>query len=115
MKHVDIKHVVVFVALVVGSPADAATYDYTAAWLEVQLCDADPDSAPTRAPADPYFSTNVRVAPGHFIDRDNVMDRQKMGGAEVCDPPNGTVHYFDPDQNLPRTRTGDLLESLSRR
>jgi hypothetical protein len=28
-----------------------------------------------------------------------------MGGAEVCDPPSGTVHYFDPDQNLPSTRT----------
>jgi hypothetical protein len=34
------------------------------------------------------------------------MDCQNMGGAEVCDPPNGTVHYFDPDQNLPCTRTG---------
>jgi hypothetical protein len=31
------------------------------------------------------------------------MDCQNMGGAEVCDPPNGTVHYFDPDQNLPCT------------
>jgi hypothetical protein len=30
MKHVDIKHVVVFAALVVGSSANAATYDYTA-------------------------------------------------------------------------------------
>jgi hypothetical protein len=30
MKHVDIKHVVVFAALVVGSSANAATYDDTA-------------------------------------------------------------------------------------
>ena len=61
-----------------------------------------------RAPADPYFSTNVKVAPGHFIDHDNGLDCQNMGGAEVCDPPNGTVHYFDPDQNLPCTRTGAM-------
>jgi hypothetical protein len=61
---------------------------------------------PARAPADPYFSANARVAPGHFIGHDNGMDCQNMGGAEVCDPPNGTVHYFDPDQNLPCTRTG---------
>jgi hypothetical protein len=57
-------------------------------------------------PADPYFSSNVKVAPGHFIDHDNGMDCQNTGGAEVCDPPNGTVRYFDPDQNLPCTRTG---------
>jgi hypothetical protein len=66
---------------------------------------------PTRAqpaPADPYFSTNVKVAPGHFIDHDNGMDCQNTGGAEVCDPPNGTVRYFDPDQNLPCTRTGAM-------
>ena len=62
----------------------------------------------TRAPADPYFSSNAKVAPGHFIDHDNGMDCQNMGGAEVCDPPQGTVHYFDPDQNLPCTRTGAM-------
>jgi hypothetical protein len=62
----------------------------------------------TRAPADPYFSSNAKVAPGHFIDHDNGMDCQNMGGAEVCDPPKGTVHYFDPDQNLPCTRTGAM-------
>ena len=60
------------------------------------------------APADPYFSSNAKVAPGHFIDHDNGMDCQNTGGAEVCDPPNGTVHYFDPDQNLPCTRTGAM-------
>jgi hypothetical protein len=60
------------------------------------------------APADPYFSSNVKVAPGHFIDHDNGMDCQNTGGAEVCDPPNGTVRYFDPDQNLPCTRTGAM-------
>jgi hypothetical protein len=60
------------------------------------------------APADPYFSSNAKVAPGHFIDHDNGMDCQSTGGAEVCNPPNGTVHYFDPDQNLPCTRTGAM-------
>ena len=60
------------------------------------------------AQADPCFSSNAKVAPGHFIDHDDGMDCQNMGGAEVCDPPNGTVHYFDPDQNLPCTRTGAM-------
>jgi hypothetical protein len=60
------------------------------------------------APADPYFSSNAKVTPGHFIDHDNGMDCQNTGGAEVCDPPNGTVHYFDPDQNLSCTRTGAM-------
>jgi hypothetical protein len=67
----------------------------------------DPVQA-NRAPADPYFSSNAKVAPGHFIDHDNGMDCQNTGGAEVCDPPNGTVRYFDPDQNLPCTRTGAM-------
>jgi hypothetical protein len=69
------------------------------------------------APADPYFSTNVKVAPGHFIDHDNGMDCQNTGGAEVCDPPSGTVRYFDPDQNLPCTHRRDvhLLEHVSDR
>jgi hypothetical protein len=60
------------------------------------------------AQADPYFSSNAKVKPGHFIDHDNGMDCQNMGGAEVCDPPDGTVHCFDPDQNLPCTRTGAM-------
>jgi hypothetical protein len=62
----------------------------------------------SRVPADPYFSSNAKVPPGHFIDHDNGLDCQNMGGAEVCDPPQGTVHYFDPDQNLPCTRTGAM-------
>jgi hypothetical protein len=62
----------------------------------------------SKAPADPYFSSNAKVAPGHFIDHDNGMDCQDMGGAEVCDPPQGTVHYFDPDQGLSCTRTGAM-------
>ena len=61
-----------------------------------------------KAPADPNFSSNAKVAPGHFIDHDNGMDCYNSGGAEICDPPNGTVHYFDPDQNLPCTRTGAM-------
>lgn len=60
------------------------------------------------APADPYFSADVKLRPGHFIDHDNGMDCQNTGFAEVCDPPNGTVHYFDPDQGLPCTRTGAM-------
>ena len=63
-------------------------------------------AAPT--PRDPYFSSNAHVRPGHFIDHDNGMDCQNVGGAEVCDPPNGTVRYFDPDQGLPCTRTGAM-------
>jgi len=56
--------------------------------------------------SDPSFSSNAKVAAGHFIDHDNGMDCQNIGGAEVCDPPNGTVHYYDPDQGLNCTRTG---------
>jgi hypothetical protein len=59
----------------------------------------------SRAPADPYFSSDAKLAPGHFIDHDNGMDCQNIGGAEVCDSPHGTVHYFDPDQDLTCTRT----------
>ena len=55
---------------------------------------------------DPNFSANVRLAPGHFISHDTGMDCQRMGIADVCTPPNGTVHYYDPDQGLPCTRTG---------
>ena len=60
----------------------------------------------SRAPADPYFSSNVKLAPGHYINHDSGMDCRNEGGAEVCDGPQGTVHYFDPDQDLPCTRTG---------
>jgi len=61
-----------------------------------------------RAPdeADPNFSSNAKVAPGHFIDHDTGMDCQNMGGASVCTPPNGTVRYYDPDQGLNCTRSG---------
>jgi len=154
MKYFVIKPVAVFAALVLGSAANAATYETTAHYDHVgkpALADAEIDSQlqtdtvscdsaigvqratpsagyrscmlqrgwkyrfltrqavrVTRAPADPYFSSNAKVAPGHFIDHDNGMDCQNTGGAEVCDPPNGTVHYFDPDQNLPCTRTGAM-------
>lgn len=153
-KYLAIKPVLVLAALIAGSAAHAASYDYTEHYSYIgkpALSDAEIDSqvqvatvacdnavgvqngAPsagyrkcmlqqgwkysflsktrvqtTRAPADPYFSSNAKVAPGHFIDHDNGMDCQNMGGAEVCDPPNGTVHYFDPDQNLPCTRTGAM-------
>jgi hypothetical protein len=55
---------------------------------------------------DPYFSSNVKLKPGHFIDHDTGMDCQSNGFADICTPPNGTVHYYDPDQALPCTRTG---------
>jgi hypothetical protein len=57
-------------------------------------------------PADPYFSSNAKVAPGHYIDHDTGMDCQNMGGVAVCSPPNGTVRYYDPDQGLNCTRSG---------
>ena len=60
----------------------------------------------TRDPDDPNFSSNAKVAPGHFIDHDNGMDCYNSGGAEICDPPSGTVDYYDPDQGLNCTRTG---------
>jgi hypothetical protein len=154
MKYVAIGPIAVLAALMLGSAANAATYDTTAHYNYVRkpaLPDAQIDSqlqadtvtcdsavgvqraAPSagyrscmlqhgwkydfvtrqavqvsRAPADPYFSSNAKVAPGHFIDHDNGMDCQNTGGAEVCDPPSGTVHYFDPDQGLPCTRTGAM-------
>ena len=61
-----------------------------------------------RAPADPYYSANVKLKPGHFIDHDTGLDCQSMGGAWVCEAPTGTVHYFDPKEGLPCTRTGAL-------
>jgi hypothetical protein len=62
----------------------------------------------TRVPDEsgPNFSSNAKVAPGHYIDRDTGMDCQNMGGASVCSPPNGTVRYYDPDQGLNCTRSG---------
>ena len=42
-----------------------------------------------------------------YIDPDTGMNcRDEGGGAAICEPPQGTVHYFDPDQGLPCTRTG---------
>jgi hypothetical protein len=48
----------------------------------------------TNVPADPYFSSNAEVAPGHFIDHGNGMDCVNTGGAEVCDPPQGHRALF---------------------
>jgi len=36
------------------------------------------------------------------------MDCRNSGGVEICDPPNGTEYYFDPDLRLPCTRTGTV-------
>lgn len=152
MKHIPITHLALLAALVVGSAAQAATYDYTADYEPIQkatrtnaewkqilqgdtaTCDGavgiqvrTPSAAyracmqqrgwrfshlirnrVAPAPRDPYFSANVKVRPGHFIDHDNGMECQNVGGAEICDPPNGTVHYYDPDQGLPCTRTGAM-------
>jgi hypothetical protein len=152
MRQIAVRHIAVAAALVVGSAANAATYDYTEHYTDIRkppLASAQRDaqlqedtvtcdntvgvqqampSASYRscmlqhgwkfgsltrdraqaAPADPYFGSNAKVAPGHFIDHDNGMDCQNTGGAEVCVPPNGTVRYFDPDQNLSCTRTGAM-------
>jgi hypothetical protein len=157
MKHPAIKHTgitcaAMLAALVIGSAANAASYDYTEHYRDIRkpalseaqfdgqlhadtvACDntvgvqnAAPSAAyrscmlqrgwkftsltRTRvqpAPADPYFSSTAKVAPGHFIDHDNGMDCQNTGGAEICESPQGTVHYFDPDQGLPCTRTGAM-------
>jgi hypothetical protein len=151
-KQFAVKPIALLAALVAGSVANAASYDYTAHYdyvpkpaltdqfedaqlqADTTTCDGAVGvqrTAPSasyrrcmlqhgwksrfvtrsrvvRDPADPYFSSNAKVPPGHFIDHDNGMDCQNTGGAEVCDPPNGTVHYFDPDQNLPCTRTGAM-------
>jgi hypothetical protein len=56
--------------------------------------------------SDPNFSSNAKVAPGHFIDHDSGMDCENIDGAAVCSPPNGTVRYYDPDQGLNCTRSG---------
>jgi hypothetical protein len=37
---------------------------------------------------------------------DTGMSCHTEGGIAVCDPPQGTVKYFDPDQGLWCTRTG---------
>jgi hypothetical protein len=57
-------------------------------------------------PSDPNFSSNARLKPGHFISHDTGMDCENIGGASVCSPPNGTVHYYDPEQGLNCTRSG---------
>ena len=40
------------------------------------------------------------------ISPDTGMSCHTEGGIAVCDPPQGTVKYFDPDQGLWCTRTG---------
>jgi hypothetical protein len=151
MTYMTIAHIASTAALLAGSAAGAATYDYTTHYDYVgkpALADAAIDNqlrvdtancdgaigmqraAPAQAygacmrqqgwayrfvtrtrvqaapSRDPSFSASVKPAPGHFIDHSNGMDCQNIGGADVCDPPDGTVHYFDPDQGLPCTRTG---------
>ena len=58
--------------------------------------------------SDPYFSSTAKVKPGHFIDHDSGLDCKSMGWGDICSAPKGTVHYYDPDQQLPCTRTGML-------
>jgi hypothetical protein len=41
-----------------------------------------------------------------YIDPDSGMSCQNIGGAAICDPPQGTVKYYDPDQGFNCTRTG---------
>jgi hypothetical protein len=59
-------------------------------------------------PADPNFSSNAKLKPGHFIDHDTGMDCENIGGASVCGPPSGTVRYYDPEQGLNCTRSGPV-------
>jgi hypothetical protein len=40
------------------------------------------------------------------INPDTGMSCHDEGGIAICDPPQGTVKYFDPDQGLWCTRTG---------
>ncbi len=56
--------------------------------------------------SDSSFSSDARLKPGHFIDRDTGMDCENIGGASVCGPPSGTVRYYDPEQGLNCTRSG---------
>lgn len=88
IKPIAIKHFALFAALVVSSAAHDASYDYTAHYSYMHKSALN--SAQTAA--------QLQV--------DTATCDSTVGGAEVCDPPPGTVHYFDPDQNLPCTRTG---------
>lgn len=59
-----------------------------------------------RVPDDPRFSAHVKLAPGHYIDRDSGLDCEDAGVLTACQPPDGTVHYFDPERGALCTRTG---------
>jgi len=56
--------------------------------------------------SDPNFSADVKLKPGHFVDHNTGMDCENIGGVLVCDPPSGTVRYYDPEQGLNCTRSG---------
>ena len=56
------------------------------------------------AQADPYFSSNVKVKPGIS----STMTTAWTARTSPAPRSNGTVHYFNPDQNLPCTRTGAM-------
>jgi hypothetical protein len=60
------------------------------------------------APSESGFSSDAKLKPGHFIDRDTGMDCENIGGASVCGPPSGTVRYYDPEQGLNCTRSGPV-------
>jgi len=55
---------------------------------------------------DALFSAHVKLAPGHYIDRDTGLDCQDAGVVTACGPPEGTVRFFDPVQGARCTRTG---------
>jgi hypothetical protein len=54
----------------------------------------------------PVFSAHVKLAPGHYIDRDTGLDCEDAGALTACQPPDGTVRYFDPAQGAACTRAG---------
>jgi hypothetical protein len=83
-KHTTIQHIALFAALAVSSVANAATYDYTgnyaymrkpamtSAQRAAQL-QVDTETCNDAAGAQygmPSAGSNVKVAPGHFIDHD---------------------------------------------
>jgi len=60
----------------------------------------------TDAGREPYFVAHVKLAPGHYIDRDTGLDCEDAGIVTACAPPDGTVRYFDPVLNARCARTG---------
>jgi hypothetical protein len=123
----DMKRVIIAIALAlssaVGAQADTSTYVWQGKgrWTDAQLqaaaqvCDQRYGVVENGAITSANYkrcmfrqgwkyggTARVRT----YIYPDSGMSCHNEGGAAICDPPQGTVHYFDPDQGLPCTRTG---------